>query len=72
MPEVAAQHAEGEIGPVGGEHLTVPGVVTEEAELAEDHGQEPGQAQLPPGIADQSNPGQPMASAAAVKTILDQ
>ena len=53
MARLPSRHAEHVVRPAGGEDLPVPGVVAEEAELGEHHGQKHGHRELPPGVPDQ-------------------
>ena len=55
--QVAAQHAENVVGTVRLEDLPVPGIMAEEAQLAEDHRQEHGGSQLPPRVPDNGERG---------------
>ena len=49
--EVAVQDAEDSAGAPGAEYLPVPGVVTQEADLGEHHGEKHGHCELPPRVA---------------------
>jgi len=57
--KVGEQQAGQVVGPLGPEDLPVPGVVTEEPELGEHHGQQRGDRELPPRVAqhDEQGPG---------------
>ena len=56
--QIAEQKASYVAGPLRAENLPVPGVMTQEANLSEHHGQERGHRQLPPRVThhDQGRP----------------